>query len=95
MKVFYVDKLTLFARRHPDAGPPLRRWLSTTESVEWNNFIELRQSFGSADYYRGKVIFDIAGNKYRLIVQVKFDRKVVFIDQVLTHSEYDRGAWKV
>ena len=54
----------------------------------------LRATFASADYVGGLTVFNIGGNKYRLIASIHYNRKKVFIRAVLTHPEYDRGNWK-
>ena len=94
MEIFGKEKLTDFARSHKQAEGPLDRWLFHTREAQWHNFNELKGTFGSADYYRGAVIFDIGGNKFRLIATVIYERKQLYIDQVLTHQEYDEDKWK-
>lgn len=60
--------------------------------AEWLHFPDVKRTFPAADYVRstGRVIFDIGGNKYRLIARVDFDEQLLYIEQVLTHEEYDR-----
>ncbi|MBI4357989.1 MAG: type II toxin-antitoxin system HigB family toxin, partial [Candidatus Omnitrophica bacterium] len=55
---------------------------------------ELKQTFGSADYVRPYTVFNISGNKYRLITLVNYQIRTVFVEQILTHREYDRGKWR-
>lgn len=94
MEIFGQEKLTDFAREHKQAEAPLNRWLFHTREAQWNNFNELKETFGTADYYRGAVIFNIGGNKFRLVATVVYERQRVYIDQVLTHQEYDENNWK-
>jgi mRNA interferase HigB len=54
----------------------------------------VKQSFNSADLVAPHVVFDIGGNKYRLIAELNFSRKVLFIRRIVTHKEYENGAWK-
>ncbi len=54
----------------------------------------LRETFASADYVDGLTVFNIGGNKYRLIVTIHYNRHKVYIRNILTHEEYDRGDWK-
>ncbi|CAN2042828.1 mRNA interferase HigB [Candidatus Magnetomoraceae bacterium gMMP-15] len=56
--------------------------------------IDLRSAFPTADKVNDLIVFDIGGSKYRLIASVHFNRGKIYIRHVLTHSEYDRGAWK-
>jgi len=55
---------------------------------------KLRATFGSVDHVDGLTVFDIGGNKYRLIAAIHYNRRKVYIRNVLTHSEYDRGVWQ-
>ena len=55
---------------------------------------ELRKTFASADRVGDKVVFNIGGNKYRLIAAVHFSRGKLYIRDILTHAEYDQGGWK-
>jgi len=64
------------------------------ESNKFENFIDLKRLFGSADYVKPYVVFNIGGNKYRLIGLVDYELGMVSIEHVLTHAEYDRGRWR-
>ena len=54
----------------------------------------MKQSFNTADFVPHYVVFDIGGNKYRLIAKINFSRRVLFIRGIMTHAEYMKGAWK-
>ena len=54
----------------------------------------MKQSFNTADFVAPHVVFDIGGNKYRLIAEISFSRSVLFIRGIMTHKEYVKGAWK-
>jgi mRNA interferase HigB len=64
------------------------------ESEIFADFNKLRATFASADYVDGLTIFNIGGNKYRLIAAIHYNRHKVFVRAALTHAEYDRGDWK-
>ena len=83
-----------FAKNHPDALQPLLRWADATEKADWRNPADMRAMFNSADFVRELTVFDIGGNKYRLIAFVHYRRRFVYIKRILTHREYDKGAWK-
>jgi len=83
-----------FAQTHPQAEPPLQGWRRIIESNDFENFAALKLAFNSADLVGERVVFNIGGNKYRLIAYVKFDKQIVYVKAVLTHKEYDKGAWK-
>ena len=64
------------------------------ESNDFRNFVDLRQAFNSVDYVKPYSVFNIAGNKYRLISVVNYDLASAVIKHVLTHSDYDKGKWR-
>ncbi len=76
---------------HEDAKTPLERWYHTVEEASWHSFAEMRRDFGNVDSVGSQhYVFNIGGNKYRLIVVVKFIMGYVFIRFVGTHNEYDK-----
>jgi mRNA interferase HigB len=80
--------------RHKEWEAPLTAWHKITEAAEWRHFPEVKQTFGSADRVGTCVIFDIGGNKCRLITWINYTGHRVFIRHVLTHEEYDNGGWR-
>jgi mRNA interferase HigB len=95
MRIISRKALREFWERHPDSQTALTRWYKTMERSQFNNFVELRAAFPSADIVGNLVIFNISGNKYRLVTSIHFNRGKVSIRHVMTHSEYDRGEWKI
>jgi len=85
-------RLREFWVKHPAAESPLTAWFKITSNAEWTNLADLHRDFPSADYVAPWTVFDIGGNKYRLIVKVEYRFRKVFIAYVFTHAEYDR--WK-
>jgi mRNA interferase HigB len=94
MHVITKSTLVLFWKKHPDAERPLQAWFRTIESNLFIDFNGLRDTLASADYIDGLTVFNIGGNKYRLITLIHYNRRKVFIRAALTHSDYDRGHWK-
>ena len=92
VRIFSRNTLVEFWRRYPDAEVPLRLWFAMVERASWSSPAEVRAMFGSADFLaNNRVIFDIKGNTYRLIAQIKYAPLfLVFIRFVGTHAEYDR-----
>ena len=86
--------LRQFWEKHPDSQSPLSRWYKVVSYTEFGSFNELRAVFPSADQVGDLTVFNIGGNKYRLIASIHFNRGKVYVRHVLTHSEYNRGAWK-
>lgn len=87
-------RLSDFWREHPQAEKPLLAWHREVEHSAWANFADLRATYGSADKVGRYVVFNVGGNKYRLVCHVRFDIGIVFVKAVLTHEEYDEGDWK-
>jgi mRNA interferase HigB len=96
MHIISIKKLRLFWRdpRHPDAESPLRAWFRAVKSCEWTSFADVRRTYATADAVGNKVVFDIGGNKYRLIAVIDYEGHKVFVRHVLDHKEYDKGLWK-
>ena len=94
MHIIAKPALVEFWAKHADAESPLLAWYRTMASEVFADFNDLRATFGSADYLDGLTVFNIGGNKYRLIAAIHYNRHKVFIRAVLTHAEYDRGDWK-
>jgi len=94
MHVISRSRLTEFCGKHPKAETSLRLWYKLTSLAQWQNFVELRQVFPSADQVGNLTVFNIGGNNYRLITLVDYRYQKVFIRHVLTHAEYDKEDWK-
>jgi len=94
MRVITNRRLLEFSSIHHDAGGSLQAWRKTVESTGFSSFADLRNAFATVDKVGDLYVFNIAGNKYRLIAFLHFDRQLCYIKQVLTHTEYDKGAWK-
>ncbi len=94
MHVIAKPVLVAFWMRYPDAKAPLSTWHTLMRMNDFAAFAQLKATFNSVDHVDGLTVFDIGGNKYRLIAAIHYNRRKVYIRSVLTHSEYDRGAWK-
>jgi mRNA interferase HigB len=86
--------LIQFWEKHPDSKIPLARWYKIVDITDFQSFIQLRKVFPSVDRVDDLFIFNIGGNKDRLITSIHFNRGKVYIRYVLTHKKYDRGDWK-
>jgi mRNA interferase HigB len=94
VKLIGRDLIQRFARQHPDSRSSLKSWTQLMELNSFNHFVELKKTFGSADQVRPHTVFNIPGNKYRLIAIVDYALQSVSIECVLTHAEYDEGRWR-
>jgi mRNA interferase HigB len=92
MRVISNKALVDFAAQYPDANVPLQAWRKLVEASVFRSFAQLKATFGAVDRVGDFYVFDIGGNKFRLIAAVHFDRQMLFVRAVFTHKEYDK--WK-
>ncbi len=78
-----------------DSQRQLRAWHTTAKRADWQNFADLKATYGNAGFVGDCVVFNIAGNKYRLVARIRYPSHKVYILKVMTHAEYDTGKWKV
>ena len=92
MQVIALRTLKEFWARYPHSEGPIRAWFAVATKARWANPAEIKQQFGSTVDFVGdnRVIFDLGGNKYRLIVHVSFAFGRVLVKFIGTLSEYDR-----
>jgi len=92
MQVIAKRTLKLFWLRHPPAEVPLRNWYAVADKAAWRRPADVKAAFGAGvDFVEdNRVVFDIAGNKYRLVVHVAYRYGRVLVKFVGTHREYDR-----
>ena len=94
MRIISAKKLREFWSNALQAESPLRTWYQTVKAADWTCFADVRNTYVTADAVGSKVVFDIGGNKYRLIAVIDYAGHKVFVRYVLEHKEYDKGAWK-
>ena len=94
MKIISNSALRAFAALHPQADEPLQGWRRVIEKNRFGNWAELKAAFNTVDKVGELAVFDIGGNKYRLIAYIRFKRQIAYIKAVLTHQDYDKGTWK-
>jgi len=86
--------LITFWTKHPTAKAPLEAWYKTVENSNFADFNELRKTFSTADYVRPLTVFNISGNRFRLIAAIHYNTHKIYIRNILTHAEYTLGKWK-
>jgi mRNA interferase HigB len=95
MHVISIKKLREFWGQYEDAEDPLRTWYKVVEKARWTSLVDVRRTYSHADFVDPHhTVFNIGGNKYRLIVKIEYAYELIFIEHVLTHKEYDEGKWK-
>ncbi len=92
MRVISNKTLVDLATRYPDANVPLQAWRKLVEATSFGSYAHLKATFNATDRVGNFYVFDIGGNKYRLITAIHFDRQMLYVREVLTHKEYDK--WK-
>lgn len=78
---------------HRDAQAPLSAWHQVVRSADWSQWSDVTVTYRSADQVGDCVVFNIAGNKYRLIARIRYASHKVYVLKVMTHAEYSRRAW--
>jgi mRNA interferase HigB len=94
MHVITRKRLNEFVETHADAKSSLARWYAIMRKSRFPDFAKLREIFPQADQVGKFTVFNIGGNKVRLIAAVHYNRNKIYIRHVLTHQEYDTGKWK-
>ena len=94
MHVISKRKLKTFWEAHSESRRPLEAWFKIVRTSRYRTFSELKRTFPKADKVGDKIVFDVGGNKYRLIAVVHFNRFKVYVRHVLTHEAYDKGVWR-
>lgn len=92
MHVIFKRSLRGFWADHPEAANPMLHWHTALEHARAISFAELKTVFNTVDWVKGYVVFDVGGNKYRIVTDVVFRTQTVFIKHIFTHKEYD--SWK-
>ena len=92
MRVISNKLLVDFGALHPHATAILKVWRKCVEANDFAHFADLRKCFGSVDRVGAFYVFDLGGNKYRLVAAIHFNTQVLYIRHVFTHAEYDRWS---
>jgi mRNA interferase HigB len=91
MRVISRRTLKDFWDGHADAEQALKAWFHEAKAAEWRSFTDIKARYGAADLLPGnRVVFNIKGNTYRLIVRIHYNAGIVFIRFIGSHAEYDR-----
>lgn len=90
MRVVSKSRLRGFWERHPAAEQPLRAWYREASVAHWRSIADVKARFPSADLVGERIVFNIGGNKYRLVTLVDFRRHGLLVRFVGTHAQYDR-----
>jgi mRNA interferase HigB len=99
MNVIKRKTLAAFWTKLPESKVPLDRWYKISRKARWSSFEDAKSSFPATDVYKCKkgktaTIFDVGGNKFRVIALIDYTRQTMLVTHVLTHAEYDKDTWK-
>ena len=90
MRVIAVSALRAFWERHPDAEQPLKAWYAEATNATWAQPADIKARYRSASVLKNRrVVFNVKGNDYRLIVAIAYKLQIVYVKFVGTHQEYD------
>jgi mRNA interferase HigB len=84
----------LLKGKSPDVAEEVASWFKTAAAAHWDSIQDVRQSFPDADQVGEALVFNIRGNRYRLIATVFYPARTIYLKALLTHNEYDREGWK-
>lgn len=99
MRIIKPSTVRQWMRQHPAASSGLEGWLAIIQAARWSSLAELKRTYPSADQVKTAskrlvIVFNISGNKFRLIAAVHFNTGVVFALRFLSHAEYSKDHWK-
>jgi mRNA interferase HigB len=90
VRILGTDVLERALQRHTDLGAPIAAWLTAASAAKWKNLNELRQTWRNTDNVKGRTIFNIKGNRYRLLAIVNYASQTLFVKDLVTHAEYTK-----
>jgi mRNA interferase HigB len=93
LKVLGTEVLDKAKRAHRDLTSSVATWLMIARDAKWRSLNEARQTWRNTDWVKGKTIFNIKGNKYRLIAIVNYASQTIIVRMLITHAEYSKGEW--
>lgn len=91
MRVISRKTLKDFWNQHPEARQPLQAWYVDVKQAKWTKPVDIKEVYSNASFLaNNRVVFNIKGNKYRLVVAIQYDHGIVYIRFVGSHREYDK-----
>jgi mRNA interferase HigB len=94
MHVISYRRLREYGEKHSDYREALDNWYKIANKAVWSKLIEIQSVFPTAEAVGNFTVFNIKGNKYRLIASIDYEMQLIYIKYVLTHAEYDKEDWK-
>jgi len=94
VRVISKKPLRDFWEHHPESKAILEEWFRKASRCQASSFSAIGQTFNTADYVDGFTIFDVGGNRYRIVAVIHYDKQRIYVRAVMTHAEYDRNNWR-
>lgn len=94
MHVISYRRLREFGKQHADCRDVLDNWFKVASKADRSGLVEVQSVFPQAEAVGNFTVFNIKGNKYRLIVSIDYEKQLIYIKYALTHAEYDKEQWK-
>ena len=94
MHVISYRRLREFSEKHADCHDALDNWYKIANQAIWSNLVEVQSVFRKAEAVGNFTVFNIKGNKYRLIVSIDYEKHLIYIKYILNHAEYNYDNWK-
>ncbi len=94
MHLISIRNLRDDAANYPEVSQPIEDWYAVVKSVKWENLEEVRKIYRDTEAVGNFTVFNIKGNRYRLIVGIDYESYTVYYKYLLTHAEYDKNRWK-
>jgi mRNA interferase HigB len=94
MHLISVGKLKEASALYPNVDKVIENFFTKVENSTWQNLIDVQEDYRDAEAVGNFTVFNIKGNKYRLIVGINYEKQVVYFKYFLTHTEYDKNQWK-
>jgi len=94
MPIVSKKKLVDFWKMYPNSRTGLEQWFKLISRMKFSDYNQLRSVFPSADYVDGFIVFNIGGNKFRLITAIHFNRSKAYVRDIFSHASYDKKEWR-
>lgn len=94
MRLIAIKQLRNEASKYPDAVAAVNAFYRILRKAHWRNLEEVKLSFNTAEAVGNFTVFNIKGNRYRLILDIRYEQQIAFFKYFLTHAEYDKDKWK-
>ena len=88
-----TDVLDKACRVHRDLAPSIATWLAIAREAQWKSLHQLHQTWRNTDCVKGTTIFNIKGNRYRMLANVNYESQTIIVSELITHAEYSKRRW--